>query len=731
MNLVNHHYALMAGTCLPASPSPLPSPVPSLTPILTGTYGELMTAVDTLIPIPERAAHRSVKGLIDPDSIVVIGASARRSAVVAEAISGRTKSFLVHPSGESILGEDVYTSVKDLPEKPDCAFMLVGHEPILELMREALEFGIRAFVIPGLGAEAGANGAETFAQVLELADQYEAAILGPNCMGMAVPQGGSMWVANVPKSFRRGHVSVIAQSGSIADAMLNCGPRVGFRAVFSTGSEGNRDAADLLMGLAEDDQTKAIGLFVETVRRPEAFADGLRACAEAGKPVVCMKVGRSRIAAQAALAHTGAMVGSSIAFTNFVQHHGGIEVSDTSTFMEALEILGQPKWPSGIRMGAISESGGECGMLADAAEPTGLEFPPMPYELVGSLQERFPNFLNPQNPLDAWMIDEAEIVFPESLELMAHSGEFDILLAQVDITQYRGDTENEWCLAIVRGLAQATKDRRIFPAVTTVHVTDPPRRIANFAASNGVALLRGTRASVEALAAISMWHPFTSKDLDPHEGIDLSDLLVPGALSEHISAEIMERYGIPMADRRIAEGPEEAVKAAQELGFPVVVKMNGPAHKASLGGVALGLNSAEEVSVATQAFGGSVLVAQEIAAGPEVICGMVRDPNFGPVVAVGIGGRYAEALSLTASSLAPITHDQAVRLERKAPGIAKLTTEETFDAIVYTVLVLSRIAVDHPSIIEADINPLILAKNGAVAVDALVVCEQFIEPESV
>ncbi len=239
-----------------------------------------MSTVESLLPVPERAAHRSVKGLIDPDSIVVVGASARRSSIVAEAIAGRSRAFLVHPSGESILGEDVYTSIAELPEKPDCAFMLVGHEAILDVMREALAFGIRAFVIPGLGAEAGARSGEILPELLEIADAYDAAILGPNCMGMAVPHSGSMWVANVPKSFRRGHVSVIAQSGSIADAMLNCGPRIGFRAVFSTGSEGNRDAADLLMGLAEDSQTKAIGLFVETVRRPEAFADGLRACAK-------------------------------------------------------------------------------------------------------------------------------------------------------------------------------------------------------------------------------------------------------------------------------------------------------------------------------------------------------------------------------------------------------------------------------------------------------------------
>ena len=118
-----------------------------------------------------------------------------------------------------------------------------------------------------------------------------------------------------------------------------------------------------------------------------------------------------------------------------------------------------------------------------------------------------------------------------------------------------------------------------------------------------------------------------------------------------------------------------------------------------------------------------MLIAQEVASGPEVICGMTRDPHYGPVVAVGIGGRYAEALSLTATSLAPLTHDQAVRLVRRAPGLSKLTTEETFDAIVYTVLVLSRLAMDHPTIVEADINPLILGPNGAVAVDALIVVE--------
>ena len=671
----------------------------------------------------ERTVHRDVQDLLQPESVVVVGASARRTGIVGEAIAGRGRSYLVHPSGEPLLDQDVLPSIGDLPEVPDCAFLLVGRDAVLGAMREALDVGVRAFVVPGLGSEAGAGAHDAVAEMVALADEHDAAILGPNCMGMAVPNGGSMWAANVPKSFRRGHVSVVAQSGSIADAMLNCGPRVGFRGVYSTGSEGNRDIADLLMGLAHDGETRAVGLFVETIRRPEAFAEALRTCSELGKPVVCMKVGRSAVAAQAALAHTGAMVGSSSAFTNFVHHHGGIEVSDGATFIEALEVLGQPTWPSGVRLGAISESGGECAMLGDAAEDTDLEFPPMPFELVSSLTERFPNFQNPQNPLDAWMIDDAEVVFPESLELMARSGEFDILLAQVDLTQYRGDVENHWGLAVVRGLVEATRDRRVFPVVSSVHATDPPRRIASFAAANGVALLRGTRASVEALAAIAPWQPLTDRGLVEHDPVDLSDVLRPGALSEHESADVMERYGIPMARRILAEDADGAVAAAQELGYPVVVKIDGPAHKSSVGGVALGLNTADDVAAAAQAFGTSVLVAEEIAAGPEVICGLSRDAQYGPVIAVGIGGRYAEALSLSATSLAPLTHDQAVRLVRRASGIAKLASDDAFDTIVHTALALSRLAMDHPAVVEAEVNPLILGPTSATAVDALVICE--------
>ena len=165
-----------------------------------------------------------------------------------------------------------------------------------------------------------------------------------------------------------GHVACVAHSGSIAEAFLAAGPRVGFRTVVSAGSELSRDLADFVAFLAADEGTKAIGLFVETIRRPEAFAAALALAAEAGKPVVCLKVGRSQAAARAAFAHSGAVVGSARAFSALLRHHDALEVTDFHELLETLEVLGRKRWPRGLRIAGVSESGGECGLLADHGE---------------------------------------------------------------------------------------------------------------------------------------------------------------------------------------------------------------------------------------------------------------------------------------------------------------------------------------------------------------------------
>ena len=200
---------------------------------------------------------------------------------------------------------------------------------------------------PGLGAEAGAEGHEIAGRLAVRAAECDIAVAGPDSMGIATPGGLSLWLGTVagPESFVPGHVACVAHSGSIARGFLAAGPRVGFRTVISAGGELSRDLADFVAHLAGDEGTKAIGLFVEAIRRPEAFAAALALAAEAGKPVVCLKVGRSQGAARAALAHSGAVVGSSRAFSALLRHHGALEVTDFHELLETLEVLGRRRWP--------------------------------------------------------------------------------------------------------------------------------------------------------------------------------------------------------------------------------------------------------------------------------------------------------------------------------------------------------------------------------------------------
>ncbi len=668
------------------------------------------------------ADHNRVRPLLFPRSVTVVGASPRHGRIVEEVVRSGIPAWGVHPTRDEVLGLPCFPSVAGLPEPPELAALLVGHERVEGVFEEALEAGVRAFFLPGLGNEAGAAGPEVAARIAERARAEDAVLLGPNCMGVAAPKEASLWIGTVPDTFRPGRVSVVSQSGSIAEALLGIGPRVGFRSVVSSGGEAVTDAADVLGFFAEDEGTGAIGLFLETVRRPADFASALERCADARKPVVCLKVGRSQAAARAALAHTGAVVGSERAFSALLRRQGAMEVDDFTALVETLEVLGRARRPRGKRIAAISESGGEGALLADQGEAAGIPFEPLPDEVAAELVARFPNYRAPGNPLDAWAIDEAEAVFPGSIEVLVGSGAFDIVVAQADQSQFRGVEEHEWCFMIVKALAEATAGTDIFPAVTTVSAVDPRPEVAEYALEHDVALLRGPRDAMRALGAAAAHRAAPAfPQHGPAAPVELADLLQEGPLPEFESALVLERYGVPLVQRRRAASPDEAAEAAAELGFPVVVKVDGPAHKAVQNGVVLGVGDADGVRGATQRLGGQVIVASQAEGGAEAFCGMTRDPDFGPVLAVGAGGRAVESLSLAAVSLAPLGEEEARQLVAEAPGLEASPAAQK--ALAATLVALGRLAVDHPRIAAVDVNPLILSADGAVAVDALVVVE--------
>ncbi|QNN52359.1 acetate--CoA ligase family protein [Nocardioides mesophilus] len=382
-------------------------------------------------------ALRDVTPLVQPRSVVVVGPSDRHASVLHNLLAGRAPVVGVHPGRHSVAGLPCVPSIGDLEHAPDLGVLMVGHRRVEQAFEELIAVGARGVVMPGLGSEAGVEGPGIAARLRSRAEAAGVAILGHNCMGIATP-ACSPWIGTLPDTFLPGSVAVVAQSGSVAEAFTTMGPRVGFRAVVSTGSEIGRDVADFLDHFAEDPATSAIGLFLETVRRPAAFVEALRKCAERGKPVVCLKVGRSVTAARVALAHTGAIVGSGTSFSAALARYGVIEVEDFQQLTETLELLGSPRPLGGVRLGAVSESGGECGLLADAADAAGIAFQPMAASLQHDLEERFPGLVAPQNPLDVWGLDSPERAFPWALDLMARSGQYDVIIGQVDLSTYRG-----------------------------------------------------------------------------------------------------------------------------------------------------------------------------------------------------------------------------------------------------------------------------------------------------
>ena len=657
-----------------------------------------------------------ISSLLEPRSIAVVGASPRNVAAVETVVASGVRAWGVNPNRDEVAGLRCYPSVAQLPEVPECAFLMVNHERVESAFEEAAAAGVRAFVVPGVGAEAGAASHPTTERLALRARELGVTMLGPNCMGVYVPGGAAAWNGRPQDTTASGHVAVLCQSGSIADAFLSLGGRIGLRCVVSSGAEAVTDAADFLAFFADDPRTRAVGLFLETVRRPDAFVDALRRCAESGKPIACLKVGRSEAAARAALSHTGALVGSERAFSAVLRRHSAIEVGDFHELVETLEILGRERWPSGRRIAGISESGGECALLADQAEAAGMPFEPLSPELSASLTKAFPNYLAPGNPLDAWGIADETEVYPRSLELLAASGAFDVLVAQADLSQFRDRTNDEWCELTLQTLGRlAEQHTGLFCAMTTVHSADPPRGFQELARELDVPLLRGPRDAMLALSRVASRRPLAAVGAAPSSP-DVSDLLDgSGPQPEHESSLVLERFGVPFAPRRRAATPAAAAAAVEEIGAPVVVKSDGPAHKARVGGVVLGIETPEAAAAAASRLGGSVLVACQAEPGAEVLCGMTRDPDFGPILAVGRGGGAVVELDDVALSSAPLDVPAAAVLVSEA-GIA-----DPHGVVARTLAALSDLALANPDIESVEVNPLIVGSTDTVAVDALVV----------
>ena len=537
--------------------------------------------------------HNRVRPLLFPRSVAVVGASPRHGRIVEEVVRSGIPAWGVHPTRDEALGLPCFPNVADVPDEPELAALLVGHTRAEAAFEDVLAAGMRAFVIPGLGAEAGAEGrgrrAHRGAREPRTRSSARTAWASRRRAGS---RSGSEPCR--PEAFVPGHVACVAHSGSIAEAFLATGPRVGFRTVVSAGGELSRDVADFVAFLADDDGT-ARSACSSRLRRPAEFAAALalRRGGQAGRvPQGGALAGRG--AGGARPLGRGGRVGARL-----------LGAAAPSRRARGERLPRVPRDARGARPAAlaaraphrgVSESGGECGLLADQGEEAGIPFEPFGDE-VARRSQRVPELHAPENPLDCWAIDDGGWSFP-GLALLRDTGDYDVLLAQVDLSRHRGEDEQEWCSLIVESLAESTSGTEIFPVVTSVHATDPPPAIAALARERDVALLRGTREALRAVARRQR-APASATGTPAEPAIAAARRRAARARLR----ALLERYGVTFPPRARAPARSRRLRHST-LGGPVVVKVDGPAHKAAAGGVALGVGSGGRAAMPPSGWAG-------------------------------------------------------------------------------------------------------------------------------
>ena len=663
--------------------------------------------------------------LMDIRQAAVVGASERGPGyTLLQNLSTHGGEVIgVHPTRTEAAGHACVPSIHDVPFAPDVVAIALGPRTIVPALDEALAAGHRVFAIPGLGAEAaGEEGDAARAAVRERLRAADAVCVGINCMGIAVPERPSPWMGTICPGFREGGVAAIVGSGSIGEAVLALGPRVGFRNVVSIGAETSRDAADWLAFHVEDERTRAIGLFLEAVRRPAAFRTALERAAEAGKPVVIIKVGRSEVAARNAMAHTGAIVGSDRAFDALCRSYGAIRVDDYGDWLEQLEVLGTPRRPSGLNTVLLTNSGGEAELVADVSDAAGMPLMTLPDDLAAEIDAAWP-FHGVHNPIDYWAFGEPGEIVPDLVMRCARHPAVDNVVINIDQSWRFSNGERDNAEHACETMADTALATDTFCAVLSTAVSDPSDTAVLNAARGGVPVLIGAGMGMRAIARAAQWRPTLPEAPEPWSAPDCPELdREAGHLAEADAKAVLARYGVRAPREIRAADPAAARAAAEEIGATVVVKVDGPAHKEKYGGVILGCTDPDRAAAAAERIGAPVLVCEEIRGGAEVLCGLVRDPLFGPVVVVGVGGSWAEAVGETArAALAPIGRGDAERLVREVAPLCHRLDDGELGIVADTLVALGRVAHDHPRVAEIDVNPLVIRDGEGVALDGLIV----------
>lgn len=690
--------------------------------------------------------------ILKPASVAVVGAS--RSAdtighqILANLIDHRFTGpvFPVNPKARSLHGVKAYPRIGEVPDPVDLAVISVPREHALQVVEECGAAGVKGVVVITAGfREVGAEGAALEDRLTAIVRGNGMRMVGPNCMGVLnTAEDVSMNATFAPGMPPGGRVAFMSQSGALGLSVLDYAREygIGIAQFVSVGNKPDVSGNDLLEQWERDEGVDVILMYVENFGNPTKFRQLAERIAKR-KPIVVLKSGRSRVGAKAASSHTGALAASDVAVDALLGQAGVLRATSIEELFDmAMAFTTQPA-PRSRRTAVVTNSGGPGILAADAMEPQGLELVELRAETVERLRPLFPPEASLRNPLD--MIASAQPSnYRSALTALLEDPGIDSVVSI--FVPPLGVRQEDVAEAIV-SVAEAHPAKPVL-AVLMGRAGLPEGRAELNAA--GIPAYIFPESAARALAALVRHREFAEREERPIERLAVDRERALGIvrrataegrakLDELEALDLLDAYGIPVAEAALAADAHAAVAAAQEIGFPVVIKVVSPeiVHKSDVGGVVVGVASAEDVQREVDALFtrirerqpdahvDGVLVQRMVAGGHETIVGITRDRMFGPLVMFGLGGIYVEALHDVVFRVAPIDDREAggmvegIRGARLLHGIRGQPPADRA-ALVDVLRRIAQLAADIPEIQELDINPLVALESGAVAADARV-----------
>lgn len=690
---------------------------------------------------------RHLEYLFQPGSVAVVGASDRAGsvgrAVIINLLSGKFDGpvYPVNARHETVHEHPAWKRLRDLPGVPDLVIICTPPATVPGIVREAGALGVRAAVVMTAGFEQAGDQLEV--RMLAAAGEYGLRLLGPNSVGMIIPRL-HLNASFAPSGAQPGNVAFVTQSGALATAVLEWAAEreIGFSCFLSLGNCLDIDIADVIDFLGSDPHTASILLYMESLKSGRKFMSAARAAAR-NKPLIIVKAGRVAEGAQAAASHTGALAGSDEVYDAAIRRAGALRVFGIEDLFGMAEVLGRPRPMQGHRLAILTNGGGPGILATDALVTGGGVLATLSDRALAQLDQVLPANWSRANPVDI-IGDATAERYSQALNILLEDHAVDAVLVVHAPTAMAPSPTIATALASIQtakplfgcwlGGASARAASRIFARARLPGFTSIEEAVA------AIGRLKVYRANQKALME-------TPDELPRSETMNtdaISEILTRAGdekrrwLTESEAKEVLKAYGIPVVETRIAHDVEEAVDIARQIGFPVALKVLSPdiTHKSDIGGVALDLETSDDVLVAASAMTRRVagiagarlsgFTVQAMARRPgahELIIGATTDPVFGPVVLFGHGGTGVEVRQDTALDLMPVNMSLArqlvsrTRVSRLLAGYRNHPPAR-IDLVCEVLVRVSRLMIEIEAIASLDINPLLADADGVIALDA-------------